>query len=52
MATVTDPVCGMTVDESAATGSASYEGATYYFCSSACQERFEAEPEMYASGDR
>ncbi|HVX23347.1 MAG TPA: HAD-IA family hydrolase [Acidimicrobiales bacterium] len=52
MATTTDPVCGMTIEESAAAGSAVYEGITYSFCSAACQERFEADPATYASGDR
>lgn len=49
--TTTDPVCGMSVEESAAAGSATHQGTTYYFCSSACQQRFEAEPDKYASGD-
>lgn len=49
MATTTDPVCGMAIEESAAAGSATHEGATYYFCSSTCQERFEEDPGRYAS---
>lgn len=52
MATTTDPVCGMTIDESAAAGSTSHQGTTYYFCSSGCPERFEADPGQYASGKR
>lgn len=28
----TDPVCGMTVDEKSAAGSASHAGQTYFFC--------------------
>ncbi len=52
MATTTDPVCGMTIEESAAAGSATHEGVAYYFCSPACKERFETEPEKYASGGR
>lgn len=50
MATVTDPVCGMTIEEPAAAGSTTHEGTTYYFCSPACQERFEAEPDAYVGG--
>lgn len=52
MAITTDPVCGMTVEESAAAGSLTHNGLTYYFCSPACQERFEADPDTYATGDR
>ncbi len=52
MATTTDPVCGMSIEESAAAGSATHEGTTYCFCSPACEHRFEAEPEKYASGDQ
>ena len=48
MATTTDPVCGMAIEESAAAGTATYEGKTYYFCSSSCQQRFEADPGQYA----
>lgn len=52
MATVTDPVCGMSIQESAAAGRATHEGVTYHFCSSACQEQFEAEPDKYATAGR
>lgn len=48
MATVTDPVCGMTIEQSDAAGQATHKGVTYYFCSRACHERFEAEPDEYA----
>jgi Cu+-exporting ATPase len=40
---VTDPVCGMKVDPQTAAGQAERDGQTYYFCSTACKERFEAE---------
>lgn len=52
MATVTDPVCGMTIDESEAAGQTTHEGMTYYFCSTACQEQFEADPDKYTAADR
>ncbi|MEO8563526.1 MAG: YHS domain-containing protein [bacterium] len=45
---VTDPVCGMTIDSASAFGHAEYLGQTYYFCSAACQTRFNAEPARYA----
>jgi Cu+-exporting ATPase len=44
----TDPVCGMTIEESAAEASSDYEGKRYYFCSEACRDEFEAHPEQYA----
>ncbi len=43
----TDPVCGMTVDEKNAAGSAEHQGNTYYFCSSHCLHKFEAAPDGY-----
>jgi YHS domain-containing protein len=46
----TDPVCGMDLEESQAKASADFEGKTYYFCSDACREEFEASPEQYALG--
>ena len=52
MATVTDPVCGMTIDTSAAAGNVTLDSATYYFCSPSCQQRFEAEPDTYTTGRR
>src|SRR3546814_3154402 len=41
---VLDPVCGMKVDRAAARHLAKQEGRRFYFCSSRCQEKFEAEP--------
>src|SRR5512139_196115 len=43
-----DPVCGMTVDEHAAAGSAEHQGEHYYFCSTHCLHKFQAAPEQYA----
>lgn len=42
-----DPFCGMELDEKEAVATAVYNGNTYYFCSSACKEHFEKEPENY-----
>jgi Cu+-exporting ATPase len=42
-----DPVCGMTVDPQRAAGSFEYHGHTYYFCRTACKEKFTANPEQY-----
>jgi Cu+-exporting ATPase len=44
-----DPVCGMTVQPSAAAGSHTFEGKTYYFCSMGCLEKFRADPARYLS---
>jgi len=42
-----DPVCGMKVDPAHAAGQSEFEGATYYFCSPMCKQRFDAEPERF-----
>ena len=42
-----DPVCGMEVDEARATGSSTYQGKTYYFCSAGCKKAFEEDPEQH-----
>ena len=43
-----DPVCGMTIEEKSAAGTASYEGRTYHFCSAGCKSKFEKEPKKYS----
>ena len=48
MAKQTDPVCGMQIEENEAAGKTDYQGRTYHFCSSACQRKFEENPEQYA----
>src|ERR1700758_2438431 len=42
-----DPVCGMTVDPSAAKGQVEHTGKTYYFCSPHCARKFQQDPEQY-----
>jgi YHS domain-containing protein len=44
---VTDPVCGMEVDETSAPAKSEYDGKTYYFCSLKCREAFEDDPEEF-----
>ena len=46
-----DPVCGMIVSEEKAPFSSGYGEKTFYFCGLGCKERFEKDPEKYASGD-
>ena len=42
-----DPVCGMHVEEEKAAARVEHKGATYYFCSAGCKERFEENPEKF-----
>ena len=42
-----DPVCGMQVEESDAAGESEYDGKTYYFCSTGCKAKFDADPAEY-----
>ncbi len=42
-----DPVCGMTVTKEGAAGSTTYQGKTYYFCSTACKDNFTKDPQKY-----
>jgi len=46
---VKDVVCGMEIDPNNAAARMGYQGKTYYFCSSACHDKFMAEPEKYVS---
>ena len=47
VAAVTDPVCGMLIQVSAAAGTTTHRGMAYYFCSSVCRELFHASPGQY-----
>src|SRR3954463_3850892 len=44
---VTDPVCGMQVEEKSAAASATFEGQRYYFCCTGCRDKFVASPALY-----
>ncbi len=46
-----DPVCGMTVEPASSAGSSQYRGETYYFCSSHCKERFDADPGAFLGAE-
>ncbi len=48
---VTDPVCGMQIDPATAAGSSTHEGGTFYFCSTACKAKFDADPHRYGNPD-
>jgi len=49
MATHTDPVCGMKVDDQKTEAQSKYQGMTYHFCSQGCKSRFDGNPQHYAS---
>ena len=42
-----DVVCGMDVQPAKAAGTSEYQGKTYYFCSSSCTAKFDANPSQY-----
>lgn len=44
---VQDPVCGMEIDPAAAAGHSEHNGATIYFCSADCKEKFDDDPARY-----
>ena len=49
MATHTDPVCGMKVDDQKDALKSTHKGATFYFCGQGCKTRFDQNPQQYAS---
>jgi len=46
---VTDPVCGMMIEDETAEARSTYKGKTYYFCSEDCKVSFDANPEEYVT---
>src|SRR5499427_1184416 len=48
----TDPVCGMTVDAQQTQHRTTHSGTDYFFCSSRCRTKFEAEPAGYVAGEK
>ena len=49
---ITDPVCKMTIDEGEAVATSMYNGTKYYFCSTACKQKFDSAPESYVAEER
>ena len=47
MTTHKDPVCGMQIEVADAAGQSDYEERTFYFCSFACKEQFDANPARF-----
>ncbi|RVC41157.1 heavy metal translocating P-type ATPase, partial [Mesorhizobium sp. M4A.F.Ca.ET.090.04.2.1] len=44
---IRDPVCGMTVDQTAGKPTAEHGGQIHHFCSEGCRSKFDADPERY-----
>ena len=44
---VTDPVCGMKIEDSKAAGKSTFEGRDYYFCAKSCKTKFDQNPQQY-----
>jgi len=49
MATHTDPVCGMKIDDQKAASQSTYQGNAYYFCGQGCKTKFDKNPQQYAN---
>ncbi|HVC35008.1 MAG TPA: YHS domain-containing protein [Chloroflexota bacterium] len=49
---VVDPVCGMELSPSQAMRTVDHGGRTYSFCSEQCAEKFQADPDRYASPEQ
>ena len=49
MTMVIDPVCGQQFDSADAVAQSQYQGKTYYFDATECQDRFEEDPARYAN---
>src|SRR5436309_2290494 len=47
VATVRDPVCGMTVDPATSKHRFDHRGETFHFCSAGCRTKFAADPVAY-----
>jgi YHS domain-containing protein len=55
MTLVIDPVCGEQFDSADAVAQSQYQGKTYYFDATECQDRFEKDPARYvhaSTGDQ
>ncbi len=46
-ASVTDPVCGMSVDPATSKHRFDHDGQSFHFCSARCREKFAASPATY-----
>jgi YHS domain-containing protein len=44
-----DPICGMSVETATAAHTSEYKGKRFYFCCAGCKQKFDQQPEKYAS---
>ena len=51
LASATDPVCGMELKRAEAAGAVDHHGTVYFFCSAACRDQFNADPELFVGDD-
>ena len=49
VAKVRDPVCGMEINPATAAANSEFAGATYFFCSASCKQKFDVNPGLYLS---
>ena len=49
MASHTDPICGMKVDDKSAAGQSTFGEKIYYFCGQGCKKKFDQNPQQHAS---
>ena len=43
-----DPICGMTVNVTAAKHKSEYDGRAFYFCCASCKQQFDQQPDLFA----
>ena len=43
-----DPICGMSVNVSAAKHKSQYDGKDFYFCCAGCKQKFDKQPDLFA----
>jgi P-type Cu+ transporter len=47
-----DPVCGMRIVKHQAAGTSNYKGEDYFFCSTACKQKFDKQPAQFINQDQ
>ena len=52
MATVRDPVCGMSIEKDHAAAQSQHKGQTHSFCSTECKEKFDRQPDQYLGHEK
>lgn len=47
-----DPICGMTLERESEFATRQHGGQTFHFCSPACVEKFDTDPQRYTQSSR